>query len=192
MEVSKLPKGLPRCSWTYAIPCDNSGNFVCGLSATCSAGAFSAFSVQKTSTGMSAATGSSSISTISVSVSRTTETETVVSTAASSKSSSGTLPTSTAPPASSAAALGPGAIAGIAIGSIAVLGAALAIWLVLSWRRKVVESGQAGTGAHIPPPVYHDSMIKGPLEGQLPQTQSPVEVHAISYVPEMDGRGVGR
>jgi hypothetical protein len=88
--------------------------------------------------------------------------------------------------------LGPGAIAGIVIGSIAVLGAALAIWLVLSWRRKVVERGQAGTGAHVPPPIYHDSMIKGPLEDQLPQTQSPVEVHAISYVPEMDGRGVGR
>jgi hypothetical protein len=88
--------------------------------------------------------------------------------------------------------LGPGAIAGIVIGSIAVLGAASAIWLVLSWRRKVVERGQAGTEAHVPPPFYHNSMIKGTLEGQLQQTQSPVEVHAISYVPEMDGRGVGR
>jgi hypothetical protein len=179
-------------TWTYATPCDNSGKFVCGLGATCPAGVFTAFSVQKTSTGMSAASGSSSISTISISVSRTTETATVFSTVANPKDSSGIIPTSTAPPASAAVALGPGVIAGIVIGSIAVLGAALTIWLVLSWRRKGVEKGQAETEIHVPPPVYRDSMMKGPIESHLQQHQSPAEVHAISYVPEMDGRGVER
>lgn len=86
---------------------------------------------------------------------------------------------------------------GIAIGGIAIIGVAVAVWFVMSRRRKEKPGGQVthveAMEARSPPPVYRDSMLKGPMESQQMYTQ-PAEVHANSYVPpaELGGSHVAR